>query len=149
MTYHNVGHRALLFLAGPDAAWRSRKSFRYTKVGSRIFIVPSTYMNESGRAIRDALSYFKLKPESLLVLQDDSDLVLGTWSAAFGRGAAGHHGIESIVRELGTNGFTRIRIGIRKSDSKEKAGSFVLKKIPSAEKKTLQGVFGEIAASLQ
>ena len=131
-TYHNVGIEALLFLAGRDAAWHTKKSFRYAKIGTRVFVVPLTYMNESGRAIRDALSYFKVKPESLLVFQDDSDLTLGTWKAAFGRGTAGHRGIESIVRELGTNGFWRIRIGIRKADSKEKAGSFVLKKIPSA-----------------
>ncbi len=147
-TYHNVGLQALLFLAGETAAWRTRKSFRYAKVGSRIFVAPLTYMNESGRAIRDALRFFTLRPNALLVLQDDSDLTLGAWKAAFGRGTAGHHGIASIVRELGTNEFARIRIGIRKPDSKKKAGSFVLKKIPPSEKKLFKNVFEEIASSL-
>ncbi len=105
-------------------------------------------MNESGRAVRDALRYFKSKPDSLLVLQDDSDLPLGTWKSAFGRGTAGHHGVASIVQELKTNEFKRIRIGIRKRDSKEKAGSFVLKPIRPTEQKSLENVFREIAQSL-
>ncbi len=150
-TYHNIGTRALesLLASSEHYEWRTKNDFRYTKAGSIFFVLPRTYMNESGTAIRHALRYLKITPESLLVLHDDTDLSLGDVRMGFGRGSAGHHGIESIIRTLGTNGFWRARIGIRTNNSKEKAGAFVLKRIRRADKARFEKAFQELRALLK
>ena len=95
------------------------------------------------------------KSEELLVVHDDSDITIGNYKLSFDRGAAGHHGIESIQAVLKTNNFWRLRIGIRpavKSEKaqakRQKAGEFVLKKISSANKKIIERTFDEIQTEL-
>lgn len=144
-TYHNVGLQALEHLRPADCRFRpgGRGKFEYCKTrGGVVLVRPLTFMNESGAATAEALKYFRLKPAAMLVLHDDSDLPLGEWRTAFGRGAAGHHGVESIIRALGTKEFGRARIGVRERPGK--AGDFVLRRISPANKKKLQSVFGEM-----
>ncbi len=150
-TYHNIGTRALEFLlaSSEDHEWKTKDEFRYVKADSKFFVVPNTFMNESGIAIRHALHYFKVTPESLLVLHDDTDLPVGDIRIGFGRGSAGHHGIESIIRSLGTNEFWRARIGVRRDDRKEKAGAFVLKRIRRADETRFEEAFQELRTLLK
>ena len=98
-TYHNAGRLTLAVLA-PEDGWHTRDKFRYVKDSGRTFVMPKTFMNESGEAVAAALKYFKLKPADLLVIHDDSDLPLGEWKFQFGRGSAGHRGIASIINHL-------------------------------------------------
>ncbi len=132
-TYHNVGHMLADYLSG-----EAMKS--------------DTYMNESGRSVAKAMKKFGVKPENLLIVHDDSDIELGKYKFSFGRGAAGHHGVENIQATLKTNNFWRLRIGIRpaqkESGTRKKAEEFVLKKISPADKKLLEKVFEEIRAKL-
>ncbi|MCR5536193.1 MAG: aminoacyl-tRNA hydrolase [Succinivibrio sp.] len=81
-------------------------------------LFPTTFMNESGRSVGAVCSFFKLKPEELLVLHDDLDLPPGQLKLKFGGGLAGHNGLKSIVSQLSNNqNFLRLRLGIGKPPS--------------------------------
>jgi peptidyl-tRNA hydrolase, PTH1 family len=73
---------------------------------------PELYMNLSGRSVAPAVRFFKVPPEQLLVVHDEGDLDLGRLQARAGGGLAGHNGLRSIARELGTQDFLRLRIGV-------------------------------------
>jgi PTH1 family peptidyl-tRNA hydrolase len=73
---------------------------------------PETYMNESGRAGGAAMRFFKLEPDSLLVVHDESDLESGRLQARLGGGLAGHNGLRSVASRLGTPDFLRLRVGV-------------------------------------
>jgi len=100
-------------------------------------------MNESGKAVKEAVKYFRAKPEEILIIHDDSDIELGKYKISFGRGSAGHQGVESIIKSLGTKNFWRLRIGIRRTKRK-KAGEFVLKKITPADKLVWERLFSDL-----
>lgn len=136
-TFHNAGVLAVDSLAGGPTGWKTAPHFSYRKDGRTILVKPTTFMNDSGKAVRAALSYFKLLPEALIVLHDDADIPLGETRFVFARGAAGHHGIESIIKELGTNAFWRLRIGVR--TGKGKAGSFVLRPMSHTDEQAFYG----------
>ena len=137
-TYHNVG---FLFVDG------LRKSNELPK--SQI-LKSDAYMNLSGSFVARELKKRGLKPDELLVVHDDSDINLDKYKFSFGRGAAGHHGIESVIKALGTKNFWRLRLGIRQEtrlrqgfggQARARANEFVLKKISSANKKTIEKTF--------
>jgi len=97
---------------------------------------PQTFMNNSGKAVKSLLGDYKEKPENLIVVHDDIDLPLGKIKIAKDRGAAGHKGVESIIKELKTKNFTRLRIGIQpKSGKPRKSEIFVLQKFKKEEEK--------------
>jgi peptidyl-tRNA hydrolase, PTH1 family len=73
---------------------------------------PETFMNDSGRSVVAAARFFKVKPESLLVVHDDVDLEPGRLQARAGGGLAGHNGLRSLAQALGTQDFLRLRIGV-------------------------------------
>jgi PTH1 family peptidyl-tRNA hydrolase len=73
---------------------------------------PELYMNESGRSVAPAVRFFKVLPEQLLVVHDEGDFDLGRLQARAGGGLAGHNGLRSIARQLGTQDFLRLRIGV-------------------------------------
>jgi PTH1 family peptidyl-tRNA hydrolase len=157
-TYHNAGMLALPTLAAhlaPDAAKplvfkRYKNLFEYAPAGTFIFVKPLVYMNESGEAVKAALRVLKAKPNEIAIAHDDSDLTIGNFKIAFGGGAAGHNGIRSIVANLKTEAFTRIRIGIRDANEihRKKAGDFVLSPITALKMKKLEAVFAEIAEGI-
>ncbi len=114
-TYHNVGFIVADIISGHGPYTVSRTgTFAESTTGRMRFVKPLTFMNDSGRGIHDALRYFRKKTEAMVVIHDDADIPVGEYKVQFARGAAGHHGIESIIRVLKTNAFWRIRIGIGK-----------------------------------
>lgn len=155
-TYHNAGALYLAHLASLHAKdlppFERAKTFAHGVMGSKTLIRSFAPMNESGSAVAAAVKYFNKKPESLLVIQDDSDLTLGTYKLSFGRGAAGHNGILSIMTALRTKDFWRLRIGIRPpskdGEARKKALDFVLKKINPPAMLTLESTFKEIDSIL-
>src|SRR4030095_13897014 len=82
------------------------------KVDSIMLVKPTTFMNNSGFAVSKILNFYKIKPEEMIVVHDDMDLPFGKIRVRFGGSAAGHHGVESIIEQLGTDKFLRIRLGI-------------------------------------
>ena len=157
-TYHNVGLLAVLFLAEKIdglGSLKKERHFWYRKSADLILAGTDPnaklYMNESGIVVEEALSYFKLTPEDLILAHDDSDLPLGAWKLESERGAAGHHGVESTMQVLGTNTFTRARIGIRPEEIegvRRKAGEFVLKPISKKDHEVLENVYAELNAKI-
>jgi PTH1 family peptidyl-tRNA hydrolase len=153
-TYHNAGMLAVQYLAGElekegvAVEWKTHKKlFSYAVAHDLALILPLTFMNESGMAVKEAMKKFSAEAEDLTVVHDESDLAVGTYKVSVGRNAAGHKGILSIMAALGTKDFTRIRIGIRRPNpgQRKKASDFVLKKITAADRKSLDTVFGTIA----
>ena len=114
---HNVGWMVADELARRHAgSWRGKFSGRLADVridGHRVALLkPETYMNESGRAVSAAARFYKLAPESILVVHDDGDLDRGRLQARRGGGLAGHNGLRSIAQHLKTQDFLRLRVGV-------------------------------------
>ena len=114
---HNVGQLVVEELARRhDGSWRGKFNGRLAEVridGHRVaLLAPETYMNESGRSVAAAASFFKVEPDAILVIHDESDLEAGRLQARMGGGLAGHNGLKSIAERLGTQDFLRLRIGI-------------------------------------
>jgi len=104
-----------------------------------ILAKPRTFMNNSGKAVKALTNFYKTK--DLFVVHDDIDLPLGKIKIAKSRGSAGHKGVESIVREIGTKDFIRFRIGIQPTKIKPKnIEKFVLQKFNKEEKKIVKEV---------
>lgn len=159
-TYHNVGILALPVLAAHFASESSNEtlrykrykdSFEYATAGKIVLVKSLVYMNNSGIAVKEAARVLKAKPEEIAIIHDDSDLPIGTFKIVRSGGAAGHNGIRSIIAHLGTEDFTRIRIGIRNPDEvkRKKAGDFVLSPIDASTMKKLKTVFEAIGEKIR
>ncbi len=114
---HNVGWLVVDELARRHGgSWRGKFSGKLAEVridGHRVALLkPETYMNESGRSVRAAASFFKLQPDAILVVHDEGDLELGRLQARRGGGLAGHNGLRSVAGHLGTPEFLRLRVGV-------------------------------------
>ena len=135
-TYHNVGFLAIDFLAKNPPIARLLKS--------------GGYINQSGSFAARASKKYGAKPDEILIIHDDSDIELGKYKVSFGRGSAGHRGIQSIIDALATKNFWRLRIGIgkvsgdKRQATRKKAGEIVLKKITKKDRETLEKVFQTI-----
>ena len=106
---------------------------------------PKIFMNESGKAINKCISFYKIPLENLIVIYDEMDLSPGDVRIKFGGGSAGHNGVKSIINCLGSEKFTRIRIGIGKPINKEKINSYVLSNFSNNE----LNLFNEIKTNIK
>jgi peptidyl-tRNA hydrolase, PTH1 family len=140
-TRHNVGFDVLDSLA---KRWQmglsDRKQFQgiYGEgIGgnkSKIRLLkPQTFMNLSGQSVRSTIDWFKLAPETVLVVYDDLDLPLGKIRLRLSGSAGGHNGMKSIIAHLGTQNFPRVRIGIGKSTGEKDTIAHVLGKFSAIE----------------
>jgi PTH1 family peptidyl-tRNA hydrolase len=116
-TRHNLGWLVVdEVVRRQGGSWRAKFSgmLSETRLGElRLALLkPETYMNESGRSVGAAMRFFKVEPESLLVVHDDVDLETGRLQARRGGGLAGHNGLRSLAQQLGTQDFLRLRIGV-------------------------------------
>ena len=108
-------------------------------------IKPKTFMNESGIAVNKCINFFKIPLENLIVIYDEMDLSPGNIKIKFGGGSAGHNGIKSIINYLGSEKFTRVRVGIGKPVNKEKISSYVLSNFTNDE----LNLFNEIKTNIK
>ncbi|MEO8616972.1 MAG: aminoacyl-tRNA hydrolase [Luteolibacter sp.] len=134
-TRHNVGFMVLDRLAAASAAvfqsspkWQSHLA-KLPGSGTILF-KPQTFMNLSGRAIQQILSFHKWTPEQMLVIYDDVALPLGTLRFREKGSAGGHNGIKSILQHLGNDAFPRLKIGIGGSRPGEMVGHVLGKFLP-------------------
>src|ERR671935_489218 len=114
---HNIGWMVVDELARRHgASWRGKFSGQLaeTRIDEHrvALLKPETFMNESGRSVAAAARFFKVEPDALLVVHDESDLDLGRLQARLGGGLAGHNGLRSIAKQLGTPDFLRLRVGV-------------------------------------
>lgn len=96
----------------------------------------STFMNESGKEVKKLATRYSLPATDLLVAHDDLDLEPGKWKFQFAKSSAGHKGVQSVIDELGTKEFWRLRIGVGKPPPDMEADQFVLEE-PTAEEMEL------------
>lgn len=117
-TRHNVGFRVVEKLAGELGERVEKQRFRSLVAEARIgnekvlLACPQTFMNESGRAASAVVDFYGLEPKQVLVICDDFHLDLGRLRVRKGGSAGGHNGVDSVIRELGTEEFPRLRVGI-------------------------------------
>jgi peptidyl-tRNA hydrolase, PTH1 family len=114
---HNVGRLVVDELARRhDGQWRAKFNGRLAEIridGHKVALLkPETYMNDSGRAVQAAARFFKLEPNEVLVVHDESDLDTGRLQLRRGGGLAGHNGLRSVASGLGGPDFLRLRVGV-------------------------------------
>jgi peptidyl-tRNA hydrolase, PTH1 family len=98
-------------------------------------LIPSTYMNESGKSVGALASFFKIPPDRMLIAHDELDLAIGVIRFKQGGGLAGHNGLRDITRSLGgSREFNRLRIGVGHPGSKEHVTGHVLGKASASDK---------------
>ncbi len=132
-TRHNVGFLALDYIL-KDLEVISCSSKFDAKIcevhnpDKTFYVYPQTYMNNSGKAVKQLLDFYKLSPKDILVIHDEVDLPLGTIKFTESSGPAGHNGVSSIIEELGTQDFRRIRVGVESRENKQQppTDAFVL-----------------------
>ncbi|HHF3831850.1 TPA: aminoacyl-tRNA hydrolase [Haemophilus influenzae] len=107
-------------------------------------LVPTTFMNLSGKAVGALASFYRIKPEEILVIHDELDLPSGIAKLKQGGGHGGHNGLKDIVAQLGNNNnFYRLRIGIGHPGHRDLVAGYVLNKPSPADRNALEKVLDE------
>jgi len=136
-TWHNIGFRVVDELA-------------HLRLKNAILAKPKTFMNESGKAVKKIISNFGAPISNLVVVHDDLDLPLGKIKIVKNKSSAGHKGVESIIKELGTKNFIRFRIGICPKNGKPKnPEKFVLQKFNKEEEMIVKEVIKKAALAIE
>ena len=143
-TRHNVGFRVTDLLAEELSTKIDRLKFRaltrqISRGGRKLLLVqPQTYMNLSGAAVSALATYYKIKPEHILVVFDDISLPVGRIRIRRDGSAGGHNGIKSIIQSLGTDQFPRVKVGVgEKPHPDYDLADWVLSKFSAQEEKAL------------
>ena len=136
-----------------------RLSSQILKAGSIVLVKPLTYMNESGKAVKAVWDFYTNKEmsledstyNSLYIVHDDLDIVLGEYKIQFGKGPKIHHGLQSIYNHLGTDQFWHVRIGIdgRGGDRSMPGSKYVLQKFSKLEEIEINRVVSSVVGELQ
>lgn len=162
-TRHNAGFLALDFIlnegdsfmtAKPSNEFKSEMHTWQDESGQKIiFLKPQTYMNDSGQALKVICNFYKLDlAKELLVIHDEVDLPFGTIRGTDSSSAAGHNGVQSIINDLGTQDFHRLRIGVdtRASRNDLPTDAFVLQNFTDDELQKLQAdVFPKVKQEIE
>lgn len=152
-TRHNVGFEMIEFLSERYNIPVNREKYEgaygegFICEEKVILLKPYTYMNLSGESIRCAVDFYKLEPDKIIVIYDDVSLDLGRLRIRQSGSAGGHNGIKSIISNLGTESFPRIKIGI--GQPKYDIVNYVLGKFPKEDKKILEEVLNVASDALE
>ncbi len=141
-TRHNIGKDWLKNLSTEFFDKFNEKTKLDAKIGEShsselLWLIPTNYMNESGRTISKLLKSTSLKSNKIIIFHDDLDLNLGDIRIKEGGGHGGHNGLRDILKKTGQNDFIRIRIGIGHPGIKDDVTNWVLTKFSPNEKKLL------------
>jgi PTH1 family peptidyl-tRNA hydrolase len=110
---------------------------------------PQTFMNDSGRAVSALLNFYKIPLDRLLVIFDDLDLPYGTLRLRSDGGAGGHNGMRSIIGQLGTNQYARLRVGIGRPPGRMDPAAFVLQDFGRDEALELPGLLDRAVQAVE
>lgn len=148
---HNIGFMAIDSIASRHGFSPWRKRFRGEIAEGRIggakilLLKPMTFMNASGDSVREAATFYKISPDAISVFHDELDLAPGKVRIKKGGGAAGHNGLRSTDRQLGTADYWRIRLGIGHPGSKDRVHGWVLGDFARADQPWLADFLNAIA----
>ncbi|NER25314.1 MAG: aminoacyl-tRNA hydrolase [Symploca sp. SIO1B1] len=156
-TRHNIGFDAVDALARRRLiSWSENRRFQgwfgegTGFKGSKLRLLkPLTYMNRSGQAIRSVTDWYKLPPDSVLIIYDDMDLPVGRLRLRLSGSAGGHNGMKSAISHLGTQNFPRLRIGIGKSSQDKGTISHVLGKFSPQETELISQVLELVVETVE
>jgi PTH1 family peptidyl-tRNA hydrolase len=141
-TRHNVGFWVIDELArrwGLSDGWRERDDTLYAKRGREAIIAkPLTFMNLSGYAVSRLSHYFQIEPADFLVVVDEVALPLGRLRARRGGSAGGHNGLKSVVEQVGSTEFPRLRIGVGRGDARRDLADHVTSKFEADERPIIE-----------
>jgi PTH1 family peptidyl-tRNA hydrolase len=149
---HNIGFMAVDEIARRHgfAPWRRRfqgETAEGSLDGERVVLLrPTTFMNESGRAVQEAAGFFKLAPGEVTVFQDELELPAAKVRVKVGGGIAGHNGLRSISAHIG-NDYRRVRLGIGHPGVKELVHGYVLSDFAKDERPWVQALCEAVAES--
>lgn len=151
-TRHNIGRNSVRAIAKAHNCEDFHEERKYFGLVSRgaiagekvVLLLPNTFMNKSGKAI----AAFAPTLKNLIVVHDDSDLLLGAAKISFGKNSAGHKGVESVMRAVKSKDFWRIRIGIQRKKRVD-AMKLVLQKFTPAEKLIVKKIQKKITDILE
>ena len=147
---HNVGFMALDRIADrvDGVSWRNKFqgcAADLCLAGAKCLLLePMTFMNDSGRSVGEAVRFYKIAPENIVVFHDEIDLVPGKIRVKTGGGVAGHNGLKSVSAHIGL-GFRRVRIGVGHPGHKDKVHGHVLRDFSKADLKWLEPLLDKIA----
>lgn len=142
-TRHNVGFMALDFFAREnnllfsDSKWKALAVKGVLWGESVVLLKPETFMNLSGTAVSGAANYYKVSTDNILVMHDDLDMEFGRLKMVSSGGDGGHKGIRSIIEQLGTKDFPRLKIGIGRPPESVQPEKYVLARFASHEKEVI------------
>jgi PTH1 family peptidyl-tRNA hydrolase len=145
-TRHNIGFQVISLWSRGLEVRLSHRRFGGLHTTARfqgkklILLCPLTYMNESGRSVRQVADYYGLKIGNLLVVHDDIDLPVGRIKVAPDGGAGGHKGVASIIQHLGDSNFPRVKIGAGRPRYLETVEDYVLSPFYGDQKDTMEKV---------
>lgn len=152
-TRHNIGFMAadLIVRRHGFSPWRRRFQGEAAE-GSldavrTLALKPQTFMNESGRAVGEAMKFYKLTPEDVVVLYDEIDLAPGKVKVKKGGGAAGHNGIRSIDAHIGPD-FWRVRLGVGHPGDKSRVHGYVLSDFAKADQAWLEKLLDAVSDAM-
>lgn len=148
---HNIGFMALDRIAHRHgfSPWRQRFKGLVAEGsigGARVLALkPMTYMNASGESVQAAAAFFKLAPDAITAFHDELDLVPGKVRVKKGGGAAGHNGLRSMDRQLGTQDYWRVRLGIGHPGDKARVTGHVLGDFAKVDQEWLLDLLDAVA----
>jgi peptidyl-tRNA hydrolase, PTH1 family len=160
-TRHNIGFEILESLSKrwqiplkEDRKYQGEYGDGFAVGGAKVSLLkPLTYMNRSGQSMRSVIDWFKIAPESVLVIYDDMDLPIGKLRLRLSGSAGGHNGMKSAIAHLGTQQFPRLRVGIgstnKDGDRDSAVVSHVLGKFAPAERQQMDAVVYEAAKAIE
>lgn len=155
-TRHNVG-----FMVAEELSRRSGEPIRKIKhkaltatatIGGQgvLLMKPTTYMNLSGEAVGDAARFYKIAPDHVLVISDDTDLPLGKLRIRKSGSAGGHNGLKSIIQHLGGDGFPRLKVGVGgKPHPDYDMADWVLGKLQGEDRKVMDEAVSRAADAVE
>jgi PTH1 family peptidyl-tRNA hydrolase len=154
-TKHNVGAEVVAILAERHGAQlRKSKELALTDQvninGSRVALaVPTTWMNDSGDAVRRLVRRYGVEPDQVVVVHDELDLPVAALRVKSGGGLAGHNGLRSIKSHLHSDAFQRVRIGVDKPSSKEQGADHVLSRFSKRERAEIDATLDQAANAVE
>lgn len=150
-TRHNVGFEAMDLLARKAGILMTERKHRALLAkgvlgGQKVILAkPQTYMNLSGDSIREIVDFYKLDPKNVIILCDDVNLAEGQLRIRLKGSAGGHNGLKSIISQLGTQEFPRIRIGVGEKPLGMDLADYVLGRFPKSQWGIMDEAYQEAA----
>ena len=154
-TRHNAGAMVLdELLRRNSASLKRHKSgcaIAEISVGDQRMVLarPMSYMNESGRPVRELVRWYKVPLEQVIVIHDELDIPFGEVRIKAGGGTAGHNGVKSVASHLGSKEFIRVRMGVGRPRGRQDPVDYVLSDFSASERKELDFIIQEAADAVE